>query len=77
MDVKLQHGGRIKFEIILPPEANPIAWMQLSESEVLDHRFLNCHHYITCLSHAAGRQWQGFTCIICKVWEREKERKNE
>ena len=62
-----------KFETTLPPEAEPIAWIKLRFNQVEKYRWLECQHYNTCLTYAAGQTWESFICLFCPIWAREKK----
>jgi len=41
----------------------------LQMEEVRTERLDDCKHYRGCLSIAAYREWQGFSCAGCKTYE--------
>ena len=60
--------------ITLPKGAEPQPWHPLAYHEVSAYRREGCPHYALCLSHAALRLWEGFTCIFCPLADQAPER---
>lgn len=63
-----------KRSITLPEGAAPTEWQQLHYHEVEVYRREGCPHYSLCLSYAAERLWEGFTCIFCPFADKAPER---
>ena len=67
------YTNQTSFEIELPPEAEPVAWIKLNFNQVNKFRWLLCPNYNICLSYAAGQTWESFICLFCPIWAKEKK----
>jgi len=59
--------------VLLPLGCEPRKHEQEHDPEALPSlRLLTCERYERCLTYAASKNWEGFTCRLCPTWRREK-----